>query len=238
MLWKNKALDWAISQQQSFSCLPVGVRDDVVSNTLGSVFPAGLPVTLLLAPDASANGYKTTGGSTGTLPSSIQCVGQHSTTTVQHGISTAAKVLDSATQSQTSKWLRMDSCLLSISICKWGFQVSTSSPILGVNLPHLLPKSTTVSPISLRVKGPIYSHSGLLPNSSLFPGLPHGLPTSWPEFVTYQDTLWLDMTHPVSISHKLILITKEKPYSSELVFSRCWKLATPGYIQRSLLTRS
>lgn len=57
----------------------------------------------------------------------------------------------------------------------------------------------------------------LLPSGSLFPGhlapkpgLPYGLPTGRPEFVTYQDALGLGMVHPMLIPHTPIEITKEE----------------------------
>uniref|UniRef100_A0A2I3HQ52 BCL6 corepressor n=1 Tax=Nomascus leucogenys TaxID=61853 RepID=A0A2I3HQ52_NOMLE len=67
-------------------------------------------------------------------------------------------------------------------------------------LPYPAPEGIAVSPLSLHGKGPVYPHPVLLPNGSLFPGhlapkpgLPYGLPTGRPEFVTYQDALGLGM---------------------------------------------
>lgn len=86
-------------------------------------------------------------------------------------------------------------------------------------LPYPAPEGIAISPLSLHGKGPVYPHPVLLPNGSLFPGhlapkpgLPYGLPTGRPEFVTYQDALGLGMVHPMLIPHTPIEITKdEKP---------------------------
>ncbi|XP_015421277.1 PREDICTED: BCL-6 corepressor [Myotis davidii] len=84
-------------------------------------------------------------------------------------------------------------------------------------LPYPAPEGIAISPLSLHGKGPVYPHPVLLPNGSLFPGhlapkpgLPYGLPTGRPEFVTYQDALGLGMVHPMLIPHTPIEIAKEE----------------------------
>uniref|UniRef100_A0A8D2DFR5 BCL6 corepressor n=1 Tax=Sciurus vulgaris TaxID=55149 RepID=A0A8D2DFR5_SCIVU len=217
MSLKNKALDWAIPQQRSSSCPRMGGTDAVITNVSGSVSSAGRPASASPAPNANADGTKTSRSSVDTTPSVIQHVGQPPTTPAKHGGSTSSKGAKASNPEPTFK--ASENGLPPNSIFLSPNEAFRSPPIPYPRsyLPYPAPEGIAISPLSLHGKGPVYPHPVLLPNGSLFPGhlapkpgLPYGLPTGRPEFVTYQDALGLGMVHPMLIPHTPIEITKEE----------------------------
>lgn len=215
---KNKALDWAIPQQRSSSCPRMGGTDAVVTNVSGSVSSSGRPASASPAPNANANadGTKTSRSSVDTTPSVIQHVGQPSSTPAKHGGSTSSK---GAKANPEPSFKASENGLPPTSIFLSPNEAfrSPAIPYPRSYLPYAAPEGIALSPLSLHGKGPVYPHPVLLPNGSLFPGhlapkpgLPYGLHTSRPEFVTYQDALGLGMVHPMLIPHTPIEITKEE----------------------------
>ncbi|KAM6151158.1 BCL-6 corepressor [Rhynchocyon petersi] len=221
MALKNKALDWAIPQQRSSSCPRMGGTDAVVSSVSGAVSSAGRPASASPAPNAnaSADGTKTSRSSVDTTPSVIQHVGQPPTTPAKHSSSTSSK--GSKVSNPEPGFKASENGLPPSSIFLSPNEAFRSPPIPYPRsyLPYPAPEGIAISPLSLHGKGPVYPHPVLLPNGSLFPGhlapkpgLPYGLPTGRPEFVTYQDALGLGMVHPMLIPHTPIEIAKdEKP---------------------------
>ncbi|XP_032705785.1 BCL-6 corepressor isoform X9 [Lontra canadensis] len=214
---KNKALDWAIPQQRSSSCPRMGGTDAVVTNVSGSVSSAGRPASASPAPNANADGCKTSRSSVDTTPSVIQHVGQPPTTPAKHSSSTSSKGAKASNPEPSFK--ANENGLPPSSIFLSPNEAFRSPPIPYPRsyLPYPAPEGIAISPLSLHGKGPVYPHPVLLPNGSLFPGhlapkpgLPYGLPTGRPEFVTYQDALGLGMVHPMLIPHTPIEITKEE----------------------------
>ncbi|XP_076963097.1 BCL-6 corepressor isoform X3 [Callospermophilus lateralis] len=217
MSLKNKALDWAIPQQRSSSCPRMGGTDAVITNVSGAVSSAGRPASASPAPNANADGTKTSRSSVDTTPSVIQHVGQPPTTPAKHGGSTSSKGAKASNPEPTFK--ASENGLPPSSIFLSPNEAFRSPPIPYPRsyLPYPAPEGIAISPLSLHGKGPVYPHPVLLPNGSLFPGhlapkpgLPYGLPTGRPEFVTYQDALGLGMVHPMLIPHTPIEITKEE----------------------------
>ncbi|XP_077891091.1 BCL-6 corepressor isoform X3 [Ictidomys tridecemlineatus] len=217
MSLKNKALDWAIPQQRSSSCPRMGGTDAVITNVSGAVSSAGRPASASPAPNANADGTKTSRSSMDTTPSVIQHVGQPPTTPAKHGGSTSSKGAKASNPEPTFK--ASENGLPPSSIFLSPNEAFRSPPIPYPRsyLPYPAPEGIAISPLSLHGKGPVYPHPVLLPNGSLFPGhlapkpgLPYGLPTGRPEFVTYQDALGLGMVHPMLIPHTPIEITKEE----------------------------
>ncbi|XP_062939465.1 BCL-6 corepressor isoform X8 [Cynocephalus volans] len=214
---KNKALDWAIPQQRSSSCPRMGGTDAVITNVSGSVSSAGRPASASPAPNANADGTKTSRSSVDTTPSVIQHVGQPPTTPAKHSGSTSSKGAKASNPEPSFK--ANENGLPPSSIFLSPNEAFRSPPIPYPRsyLPYPAPEGIAISPLSLHGKGPVYPHPVLLPNGSLFPGhlapkpgLPYGLPTGRPEFVTYQDALGLGMVHPMLIPHTPIEITKEE----------------------------
>ncbi|XP_032475255.1 BCL-6 corepressor isoform X3 [Phocoena sinus] len=214
---KNKALDWAIPQQRSSSCPRMGAADAVVTNVSGSVSSAGRPASASPAPNATAEGSKTSRSSVDTTPSVIQHVGQPPTTPAKHSGGTGSKGAKASNPEPSFK--ANENGLPPSSIFLSPNEAFRSPPIPYPRsyLPYPAPEGIAISPLSLHGKGPVYPHPVLLPNGSLFPGhlapkpgLPYGLPTGRPEFVTYQDALGLGMVHPMLIPHTPIEITKEE----------------------------
>ncbi|XP_026947244.1 BCL-6 corepressor isoform X4 [Sagmatias obliquidens] len=214
---KNKALDWAIPQQRSSSCPRMGAADAVVTNVSGSVSSAGRPASASPAPNATAEGSKTSRSSVDTTPSVIQHVGQPPTTPAKHSGGTGGKGAKVSNPEPSFK--ANENGLPPSSIFLSPNEAFRSPPIPYPRsyLPYPAPEGIAISPLSLHGKGPVYPHPVLLPNGSLFPGhlapkpgLPYGLPTGRPEFVTYQDALGLGMVHPMLIPHTPIEITKEE----------------------------
>ncbi|XP_004281395.1 BCL-6 corepressor isoform X4 [Orcinus orca] len=214
---KNKALDWAIPQQRSSSCPRMGAADAVVTNVSGSVSSAGRPASASPAPNATAEGSKTSRSSVDTTPSVIQHVGQPPTTPAKHSGGTGSKGAKVSNPEPSFK--ANENGLPPSSIFLSPNEAFRSPPIPYPRsyLPYPAPEGIAISPLSLHGKGPVYPHPVLLPNGSLFPGhlapkpgLPYGLPTGRPEFVTYQDALGLGMVHPMLIPHTPIEITKEE----------------------------
>ncbi|XP_024435729.2 BCL-6 corepressor isoform X3 [Desmodus rotundus] len=214
---KNKALDWAIPQQRSSSCPRMGGTDAVVTNVSGAVSSAGRPASASPAPNASADGSKTSRSSVDTTPSVIQHVGQPPTTPAKHSGGTSSKSAKASNPEPSFK--ASENGLPPSSIFLSPNEAFRSPPIPYPRsyLPYPAPEGIAISPLSLHGKGPVYPHPVLLPNGSLFPGhlapkpgLPYGLPTGRPEFVTYQDALGLGMVHPMLIPHAPIEITKEE----------------------------
>lgn len=215
---KNKALDWAIPQQRSSSCPRMGGTDAVVSNVSGSVSSSGRPASASPAPNAAnADGTKTSRSSVDTTPSVIQHVGQPPATPAKHSGSTSSKGAKASNPEPSFK--ASENGLPPSSIFLSPNEAFRSPPIPYPRsyLPYPAPEGIALSPLSLHGKGPVYPHPVLLPNGSLFPGhlapkpgLPYGLHTSRPEFVTYQDALGLGMVHPMLIPHTPIEITKEE----------------------------
>ncbi|XP_036316393.1 BCL-6 corepressor isoform X4 [Pipistrellus kuhlii] len=214
---KNKALDWAIPQQRSSSCPRMGGTDTVVTNVSGAVSSAGRPASASPAPNANANadGSKTS-RSSDTTPSVIQHVGQPQSTPAKHSGASSKGVKAS---NPDSSFKASENGLPSSSIFLSPNEAFRSPPIPYPRsyLPYPAPEGIAISPLSLHGKGPVYPHPVLLPNGSLFPGhlapkpgLPYGLPTGRPEFVTYQDALGLGMVHPMLIPHTPIEIAKEE----------------------------
>ncbi|KAL1766098.1 BCL-6 corepressor isoform X1 [Sigmodon hispidus] len=217
MLLKNKALDWAIPQQRSSSCPRMGGTDAVITNVSGSVSSSGRPASASPAPNANADGTKTSRSSVDTTPSVIQHVGQPPTTPAKHSASTSSKGAKASNPEQSFK--ASENGLPPTSIFLSPNEAFRSPPIPYPRsyLPYPAPEGIALSPLSLHGKGPVYPHPVLLPNGSLFPGhlapkpgLPYGLHTSRPEFVTYQDALGLGMVHPMLIPHTPMEITKEE----------------------------
>ncbi|XP_059942311.1 BCL-6 corepressor isoform X3 [Mesoplodon densirostris] len=214
---KNKALDWAIPQQRSSSCPRMGAADAVVTNVSGSVSSAGRPASASPAPNATAEGSKTSRSSVDTTPSVIQHVGQPPTTPAKHSGGTGSKGAKASNPEPSFK--ANENGLPPSSVFLSPNEAFRSPPIPYPRsyLPYPAPEGIAISPLSLHGKGPVYPHPVLLPNGSLFPGhlapkpgLPYGLPTGRPEFVTYQDALGLGMVHPMLIPHTPIEITKEE----------------------------
>ncbi|XP_054422529.1 BCL-6 corepressor isoform X3 [Pteronotus mesoamericanus] len=214
---KNKALDWAIPQQRSSSCPRMGGTDAVVTNVSGAVSSAGRPASASPAPNTSADGSKTSRSSVDTTPSVIQHVGQPPTTPAKHSGGTSSKSAKASNPEPSFK--ASENGLPPSSIFLSPNEAFRSPPIPYPRsyLPYPAPEGIAISPLSLHGKGPVYPHPVLLPNGSLFPGhlapkpgLPYGLPTGRPEFVTYQDALGLGMVHPMLIPHAPIEITKEE----------------------------
>ncbi|CAK7313311.1 BCL-6 corepressor isoform X1 [Vulpes vulpes] len=214
---KNKALDWAIPQQRSSSCPRMGGTDAVVTNVSGSVSSAGRPASASPAPNANADGCKTSRSSMDTTPSVIQHVGQPPTTPAKHSGGTSSKGAKAGNPEPSFK--ANENGLPPSSIFLSPNEAFRSPPIPYPRsyLPYPAPEGIAISPLSLHGKGPVYPHPVLLPNGSLFPGhlapkpgLPYGLPTGRPEFVTYQDALGLGMVHPMLIPHTPIEMTKEE----------------------------
>ncbi|KAM6144129.1 BCL-6 corepressor isoform 1-T1 [Erethizon dorsatum] len=217
MSLKNKALDWAIPQQRSSSCPRMGGTDAVITNVSGSVSSAGRPASASPAPNANTDGTKTSRSSVDTTPSVIQHVGQPPTTPAKHSGSTSSKGTKASNPEPSFK--ANENGLPPSSIFLSPNEAFRSPPIPYPRsyLPYPAPEGIALSPLSLHGKGPVYPHPVLLPNGSLFPGhlapkpgLPYGLPTGRPEFVTYQDALGLGMVHPMLIPHTPIEITKEE----------------------------
>ncbi|KAM8752992.1 BCL-6 corepressor isoform 4-T7 [Rhynchonycteris naso] len=217
MQLKNKTLDWAIPQQRSSSCPRMGGTDAVVTNVSGAVSSAGRPASASPAPNANADGSKTSRSSVDTTPSVIQHVGQPPTTPAKHSGGTSSKGAKSSNPEPSFK--ASENGLPPSSIFLSPNEAFRSPPIPYPRsyLPYPAPEGIAISPLSLHGKGPVYPHPVLLPNGSLFPGhlapkpgLPYGLPTGRPEFVTYQDALGLGMVHPMLIPHTPIEITKEE----------------------------
>ncbi|CAH6779659.1 BCL-6 corepressor isoform X2 [Phodopus roborovskii] len=221
MSLKNKALDWAIPQQRSSSCPRMGGTDAVITNVSGSVSSSGRPASASPAPNANANanadGTKTSRSSVDTTPSVIQHVGQPPNTPAKHGGSTSSKGAKASNPEPSFK--ASENGLPPSSIFLSPNEAFRSPPIPYPRsyLPYPAPEGIALSPLSLHGKGPVYPHPVLLPNGSLFPGhlapkpgLPYGLHTSRPEFVTYQDALGLGMVHPMLIPHTPMEITKEE----------------------------
>ncbi|EPQ16832.1 BCL-6 corepressor [Myotis brandtii] len=186
---KNKALDWALPQQRSSS-----------------------------SPNANANadGSKTSRSSVDTTPSVIQHVGQPQTTPAKHS---GASSKGTKASNPDPSFKASENGLPPSSIFLSPNEAFRSPPIPYPRsyLPYPAPEGIAISPLSLHGKGPVYPHPVLLPNGSLFPGhlapkpgLPYGLPTGRPEFVTYQDALGLGMVHPMLIPHTPIEIAKEE----------------------------
>ncbi|XP_045716416.1 BCL-6 corepressor isoform X3 [Phyllostomus hastatus] len=214
---KNKALDWAIPQQRSSSCPRMGGTDAVVTNVSGAVSSAGRPASASPAPNASADGSKTSRSSVDTTPSVIQHVGQPPTTPAKHSSGTSSKSAKASNPEPSFK--ASENGLPPSSIFLSPNEAFRSPPIPYPRsyLPYPAPEGIAISPLSLHGKGPVYPHPVLLPNGNLFPGhlapkpgLPYGLPSGRPEFVTYQDALGLGMVHPMLIPHAPIEITKEE----------------------------
>nr|XP_004665798.2 BCL-6 corepressor isoform X1 [Jaculus jaculus]XP_044996035.1 BCL-6 corepressor isoform X1 [Jaculus jaculus]XP_044996036.1 BCL-6 corepressor isoform X1 [Jaculus jaculus]XP_044996037.1 BCL-6 corepressor isoform X1 [Jaculus jaculus]XP_044996038.1 BCL-6 corepressor isoform X1 [Jaculus jaculus]XP_044996039.1 BCL-6 corepressor isoform X1 [Jaculus jaculus]XP_044996040.1 BCL-6 corepressor isoform X1 [Jaculus jaculus] len=217
MSLKNKALDWAIPQQRSSSCPRMGGTDTVITNVSGSVSSVGRPASASPAPNANADGTKTSRSSVDTTPSVIQHVGQPPTTPAKHSGSTSSK--GAKASNPESSFKANENGLPPSSIFLSPNEAFRSPPIPYPRsyLPYPAPEGIALSPLSLHGKGPVYPHPVLLPNGSLFPGhlgpkpgLPYGLPTGRPEFVTYQDALGLGMVHPMLIPHTPMEITKEE----------------------------
>ncbi|XP_004645645.1 BCL-6 corepressor isoform X3 [Octodon degus] len=217
MSLKNKALDWAIPQQRSSSCPRMGGTDAVITNVSGSVSSAGRPASASPAPNANTDGTKTNRSSVDTTPSVIQHVGQPPTTPAKHSGSTSTKGTKASNPELSFK--ANENGLPPSSIFLSPNEAFRSPPIPYPRsyLPYPAPEGIAISPLSLHGKGPVYPHPVLLPNGSLFPGhlapkpgLPYGLPTGRPEFVTYQDALGLGMVHPMLIPHTPLEITKEE----------------------------
>ncbi|XP_008841113.2 BCL-6 corepressor isoform X3 [Nannospalax galili] len=217
MSLKNKALDWAIPQQRSSSCPRMGGTDGVITNVSGSVSSAGRPASASPAPNANADGTKTSRSSVDTTPSVIQHVGQPPTTPAKHSGGTSSKGAKASNPEPSFK--ASENGLPPTSIFLSPNEAFRSPPIPYPRsyLPYPAPEGIALSPLSLHGKGPVYPHPVLLPNGSLFPGhlapkpgLPYGLPTGRPEFVAYQDALGLGMVHPMLIPHTPIEITKEE----------------------------
>ncbi|XP_014384361.1 PREDICTED: LOW QUALITY PROTEIN: BCL-6 corepressor [Myotis brandtii] len=214
---KNKALDWALPQQRSSSCPRMGGTDTVVTNvSVSSVF--GRPASASPAPNANANadGSKTSRSSVDTTPSVIQHVGQPQTTPAKHS---GASSKGTKASNPDPSFKASENGLPPSSIFLSPNEAFRSPPIPYPRsyLPYPAPEGIAISPLSLHGKGPVYPHPVLLPNGSLFPGhlapkpgLPYGLPTGRPEFVTYQDALGLGMVHPMLIPHTPIEIAKEE----------------------------
>ncbi|XP_028623638.1 BCL-6 corepressor isoform X5 [Grammomys surdaster] len=215
---KNKALDWAIPQQRSSSCPRMGGTDAVqITNVSGSVSSSGRPASASPAPNANADGTKTSRSSVDTTPSVIQHVGQPPSTPAKHSGSTSSKGAKASNPEPSFK--ASENGLPPTSIFLSPNEAFRSPPIPYPRsyLPYPAPEGIALSPLSLHGKGPVYPHPVLLPNGSLFPGhlapkpgLPYGLHASRPEFVTYQDALGLGMVHPMLIPHTPIDITKEE----------------------------
>uniref|UniRef100_A0A8C3WY77 BCL6 corepressor n=1 Tax=Catagonus wagneri TaxID=51154 RepID=A0A8C3WY77_9CETA len=220
---KNKALDWAIPQQRSSSCPRMGAADTVVTNVSASVSSAGRPASASPAPNANADGSKASRSSVDTTPSVIQHVGQPPTTPAKHsggsGASSAVGSKGTKASNPEPSFKANENGLPPSSIFLSPNEAFRSPPIPYPRsyLPYPAPEGIAISPLSLHSKGPVYPHPVLLPNGSLFPGhltpkpgLPYGLPTGRPEFVTYQDALGLGMVHPMLLPHTPIEITKEE----------------------------
>ncbi|XP_070358248.1 BCL-6 corepressor isoform X5 [Equus asinus] len=214
---KNKALDWAIPQQRSSSCPRMGGTDAVVTNVSGSVSSAGRPASASPAPNANADGSKTSRSSVDTTPSVIQHVGQPPTTPAKHSGGTSSKGAKAGNPEPSFKANENGLPPSSIFLSPTEAFRSPPIPYPRSYLPYPAPEGIAISPLSLHGKGPVYPHPVLLPSGSLFPGhlapkpgLPYGLPTGRPEFVTYQDALGLGMVHPMLIPHTPIEITKEE----------------------------
>ncbi|KAM4818559.1 BCL-6 corepressor isoform 3-T4 [Thomomys bottae] len=214
---KNKTLDWAIPQQRSSSCPRMGGTDAVITNVSGSVSSAGRPASASPAPNANADGTKTSRSTMDTTPSVIQHVGQPPTMPAKHSGSTSSKGAKASNPEPSFK--ANENGLPPSSLFLSPNEAFRSPPIPYPRsyLPYPAPEGIAISPLSLHGKGPVYPHPVLLPNGSLFPGhlapkpgLPYGLPTGRPEFVTYQDALGLGMVHPMLIPHTPIEITKEE----------------------------
>ncbi|XP_057615626.1 BCL-6 corepressor isoform X2 [Chionomys nivalis] len=217
MSLKNKALDWAIPQQRSSSCPRMGGTEAVIANVSGSVSSSGRPASASPAPNANADGTKTSRSSVDTTPSVIQHVGQPPATPAKHSGSTSSKGAKASNPEPSFK--ASENGLPPTSIFLSPNEAFRSPPIPYPRsyLPYPAPEGIALSPLSLHGKGPVYPHPVLLPNGSLFPGhlapkpgLPYGLHTSRPEFVTYQDALGLGMVHPMLIPHTPMEITKEE----------------------------
>ncbi|CAO2624336.1 BCL-6 corepressor [Lemmus lemmus] len=217
MSLKNKALDWAIPQQRSSSCPRMGGTDAVITNVSGAVSSSGRPASASPAPNANADGTKTSRSSVDTTPSVIQHVGQPPTTPAKHSGSTSSKGTKASNPEPSFKASENGLPPTSIFLSPNEAFRSPAIPYPRSYLPYPAPEGIALSPLSLHGKGPVYPHPVLLPNGSLFPGhlapkpgLPYGMHTSRPEFVTYQDALGLGMVHPMLIPHTPMEIAKEE----------------------------
>ncbi|XP_006148950.1 BCL-6 corepressor isoform X2 [Tupaia chinensis] len=219
MSLKNKALDWAIPQQRSSSCPRMGGPDAVIANVSGSVSSAGRPASASPAPNANADGTKPSRSSVDTTPSVIQHVGQPPTTPGSSTGGGGGGGKGAKASNPEPSFKANENGLPPSSIFLSPNEAFRSPPIPYPRsyLPYPAPEGIAISPLSLHGKGPVYPHPVLLPNGSLFPGhlapkpgLPYGLPTGRPEFVTYQDALGLGMVHPMLIPHTPIEIAKEE----------------------------
>ncbi|XP_041502777.1 BCL-6 corepressor-like isoform X3 [Microtus oregoni] len=217
MSLKNKALNWAIPQQRSSSCPRMGGTEAVIANVSGSVSSSGRPASTSPAPNANADGTKTSRSSVDTTPSVIQHVGQPPAMPAKHSGSTSSKGAKASNPEPSFK--ASENGLPPTSIFLSPNEAFRSPPIPYPRsyLPYPAPEGIALSPLSLHGKGPVYPHPVLLPNGNLFPGhlapkpgLPYGLHTSRPEFVAYQDALGLGMVHPMLIPHTPMEITKEE----------------------------
>ncbi|XP_068921803.1 BCL-6 corepressor isoform X6 [Petaurus breviceps papuanus] len=219
MQLKNKALDWVIPQQRSSSCPRMGATDTIVNNISGSLSNAGRPASASPAPNANADCVKTNRNTLDTTPSVIQHVGQPSITTAASAKhNNSSNKVAKASNSEPS-FKANENGLPPGSIFLAPNEAFRSPPISYPRsyLPYSAPEGIAISPLSLHGKGPVYPHPVLLPNGSLFPGhlapkpgIPYTLPTSRPEFVTYQDALGLGMVHPMLLPHTPLDITKEE----------------------------
>ncbi|XP_036600220.1 BCL-6 corepressor isoform X5 [Trichosurus vulpecula] len=218
MQLKNKALDWVIPQQRSSSCPRMGATDTIVNNISGSLSNAGRPASASPAPNANTDCVKTNRSSLDTTPSVIQHVGQPPITTAASAKhSNSNKVAKPSNPEPSFK--ANENGLPPGSIFLSPNEAFRSPPIPYPRsyLPYSAPEGIAISPLSLHGKGPVYPHPVLLPSGSLFPGhlapkpgIPYTLPTSRPEFVTYQDALGLGMVHPMLLPHTPLEIAKEE----------------------------
>nr|XP_020822776.1 BCL-6 corepressor isoform X6 [Phascolarctos cinereus] len=218
MQLKNKALDWVIPQQRSSSCPRMGATDTTVNNISGSLSNAGRPASASPAPNANTDCMKTNRNTLDTTPSVIQHVGQPPITTAASAKhSNSNKVAKPSNPEPSFKANENGLPPGSIFLSPTEAFRSPPIPYPRSYLPYSAPEGIAISPLSLHGKGPVYPHPVLLPNGSLFPGhlapkpgIPYTLPTSRPEFVTYQDALGLGMVHPMLLPHTPLEITKEE----------------------------
>ncbi|XP_027731448.1 BCL-6 corepressor isoform X5 [Vombatus ursinus] len=218
MQLKNKALDWVIPQQRSSSCPRMGATDTIVNNISGSLSNAGRPASASPAPNANTDCVKTNRNTLDTTPSVIQHVGQPPITTAASAKHNNSNKVAKPSNPEPS-FKANENGLPPGSIFLSPNEAFRSPPIPYPRsyLPYSAPEGIAISPLSLHGKGPVYPHPVLLPNGSLFPGhlapkpgIPYTLPTSRPEFVTYQDALGLGMVHPMLLPHTPLEITKEE----------------------------
>ncbi|CAO2624338.1 BCL-6 corepressor [Lemmus lemmus] len=195
----------------------MGGTDAVITNVSGAVSSSGRPASASPAPNANADGTKTSRSSVDTTPSVIQHVGQPPTTPAKHSGSTSSKGTKASNPEPSFKASENGLPPTSIFLSPNEAFRSPAIPYPRSYLPYPAPEGIALSPLSLHGKGPVYPHPVLLPNGSLFPGhlapkpgLPYGMHTSRPEFVTYQDALGLGMVHPMLIPHTPMEIAKEE----------------------------